>query len=110
MHESCLLCGAETTRIHSKHADYHYCPEYEFLFKDARFLLTPEEELQEYDLHQNSLEDPRYIAYFARFLDSAVFPFVHEGRQALDFGSGPSPVLAQLLERDYGYTMDVYDL
>lgn len=110
MHDSCLLCGSETTLIHAKQADYQYCPACEFISKDARFLLTPVQERQEYDLHQNSLEDPRYVAYFNRFLDSAVFPFVQKGREALDFGSGPTPVLSQLLERDHGFTVDIYDL
>lgn len=36
--------------------------------------------------------------------------YVTIGRKGLDFGSGPSPVLAKILERDYGYDMDIYDL
>lgn len=31
-------------------------------------------------------------------------------KSGLDFGSGPSPVLAMIMERDYGFDMDIYDL
>lgn len=36
--------------------------------------------------------------------------YASTGRKGLDFGSGPAPVLAEILERDYGYDMDIYDL
>lgn len=73
-------------------------------------MVAPEAELQIYNNHNNSIDDPRYVAYFKRFLDDAVIPFCGGGRKGLDFGSGPSPVLAEILERDYGYSMDIYDL
>jgi hypothetical protein len=73
-------------------------------------MLTPEEERWVYDQHCNSLDDPAYVAYFKRFIDSAVIDFAGKGRNGLDFGSGPSPVLSAILERDYGFSMDSYDL
>ncbi len=33
-----------------------------------------------------------------------------EGKKALDFGSGPEPVLATFLETSYNYDVDIYDL
>lgn len=45
-----------------------------------------------------------------KFIDGAVAKYVNvENVQCLDFGSGPQPVLAELLEREFGWTVDVYD-
>ncbi len=43
------------------------------------------------------------------FIDKTVIPFVSSGK-LLDFGSGPEPVLVQLLNRDYNFEIDHYDL
>lgn len=112
LNDQCLLCGSATTPIHLSHmkAVYHRCDNCQFISKDPRFLIPEEEALKIYNYHNNSIEDLHYVAYFQRFINAAVLPFASEGKVGFDFGSGPSPVLAQLLERDYGYTMDIYDL
>lgn len=51
-----------------------------------------------------------YVAYFKKFLEQAVFNYCSSGKNGLDFGSGPEPVLSSILKRDYGYEMDIYDL
>ncbi len=43
------------------------------------------------------------------FIDKTVIPFVSSGK-LLDFESGPEPVLVQLLNRDYNFEIDHYDL
>ena len=108
---NCLICGADTEKYHDKQfeIDYHSCPSCEFIFQDRLKLITHEEERDEYDRHENSIENEGYVTYFKRFVDSAVVPFV-EGDRGLDFGSGPEPVLSQVLSRDYGMTVDIYDL
>lgn len=108
----CKVCKSVTTQwvIGRKNTLYHHCSNCEFISKDPSHYITPEEELSRYSTHNNSLEDTSYVAYFKHFIESAVLPFVSEGKFGLDFGSGPSPVLAQLLMRDYGYAMDIYDL
>lgn len=50
------------------------------------------------------------LLFIRRFVKKAVLPFAREGKRALDFGSGPVPVLAILLEREYDYQVDIYDL
>ncbi len=60
--------------------------------------MTFDEERAEYDLHENSIEDMGYVNYLDNFLIKAVDPYINEG-QALDFGCGPEPVLAELLKR-----------
>jgi hypothetical protein len=71
--------------------------------------VSKEEELHVYNSHQNSIDDPRYVKYFVSFLEAAVFDFTSPGKEGLDFGSGPSPVLAKILATHYNYNMDIYD-
>lgn len=109
--ETCIICGGKTSIIHHpKIADYHFCNNCEFIRKEESFIISKEEELKIYNNHNNSIEDPRYVEYFYKFLDAAVFPYVQDVQEALDFGSGPSPVLAQILEGNHGYKVDIYDL
>lgn len=112
MINKCKVCKGVTTQwvIGKKHTTYHYCSNCEFLSKDSSHQITSEEELKIYNYHFNSIEDSSYVAYFNHFIETSILPFVSEGKFGLDFGSGPSPVLAQLLMRDYGYAMDIYDL
>ncbi len=111
MNQPCIICGANTSPLHHPRmkVTYHACGACEFISLDPRDRITEAEEFRIYENHQNSIEDPRYVAFFERFLQNAVFPYASGGRQGFDFGSGPSPVLAQLLERDYSYQMDIYD-
>lgn len=108
---NCLMCNSPMDEIqHPKFLSiYHTCPACGFISKDPQCHVTSEEEFAVYENHENSIDDPRYVAFFEKFLHSAVFPFVNEGKTAFDFGSGPSPVLAQLMERDYGYHYSIYD-
>lgn len=112
MKRTCSICKNETWSFHHDifHVDYFVCDHCAFIFKDPEALLSEEDELKIYESHENSIEDPTYVAYFKRFLEEAVFPFSRSGKKGLDFGSGPSPVLSMILERDYGYDMDIYDL
>lgn len=109
---SCVLCGTGgMKRIHHpKIADYNYCSNCELISKDEDHIVSKEDELNIYNNHNNSIEDPRYVEYFYRFLNSSVFPYVSGGKEGLDFGSGPSPVLAKILKGNHEYDMDIYDL
>lgn len=107
----CVLCSSDTKKIHHpKIITYHYCSNCELIAKDEEDIISKEEELNIYNNHENSIEDPRYVGYFYNFLNDAVFPYVKNGKQGLDFGSGPSPVLAQILERNHDYKIEIYDL
>lgn len=111
MNYLCIICGSNTRKVsHIKlKADYLCCDVCELITMDPQSFVTREEEHNIYDDHQNSIDDPRYVAFFYHFLNNAVFPYDNGGKKGLDFGSGPSPVLAQILERFHGFDMDIYD-
>lgn len=107
---NCKVCNSNTNIIsHPKFGNYFYCCNCEFISKDESNRLNEEEEKLRYSNHNNTIEDKGYVDYLNRFLDGTVIPFVGEGKKGLDFGSGPSPVLAQLLEKKLNYNMDIYD-
>ncbi|WP_423190254.1 class I SAM-dependent methyltransferase [Alkalibacterium sp. f15] len=108
----CKICQHETRElVHPGNGQlFHECLNCQFIFKNPAFYLSSEKEFEQYEHHENSIEDTRYVAFFEKYLQAAVLPFVSDGKKAFDFGSGPSPVLAQILERDYDYHVTIYDL
>lgn len=107
----CKICCSPTEAFsHPKtKVLYHQCHHCDFIFVDDAFFITTEEELVIYNYHNNSLEDEKYVAYLKDFVDHTVIPF-RTGNQVLDYGSGPTPVLATILETDYQFDVDIYDL
>ena len=89
---------------------FHRCPDCGFSWLDAAHHLGPEEERARYQLHRNTVDDAGYVAYLRGFIDHALRPYLPPGpSDALDFGCGPTPVLARLLEQDLGYRTALYD-
>lgn len=71
------------------------------------FLPSQSDELNEYQLHQNSFDDEGYVAFLNRIV-APLTAHIQPGAHGLDFGCGPSPVLASLL-KSAGMTMRVFD-
>ncbi|MBM7561139.1 class I SAM-dependent methyltransferase [Fusibacter tunisiensis] len=111
MSVKCKICNSGTRiSTHPKEGSVYYvCPVCEFISLDSKFYLNERQELERYGSHNNSVTDLRYVAYFKTFIEETIMNFIGEGKTGLDFGSGPEPVLATLLERDYDFDMDVYD-
>lgn len=107
----CKICGYETRIIEvtKECIKYHYCDRCEYISKDPTDHVTEEQELIIYDRHTNSIKDESYIAYFRTFINKSILQYRSDGTRGLDFGSGPEPVLSELLKRDYGFEMDIYD-
>jgi hypothetical protein len=111
MRNSCKICGGKTREVlHEKFKiKYFNCLNCDFIFKGEESLISKEEELKIYNRHNNSIDDPHYVAYFKDFIDKTITPHCPNPKKVLDFGSGPSPVLAMILERDYDFSVDIYD-
>lgn len=95
MNQKCKICGSDTREFLDKqfNVTYYHCGICEFISKDEATIVSPEDEKAEYDLHNNSYDDEGYLNMFRRFYDRSIKDFANGGHAALDFGSGPEPVL-----------------
>lgn len=87
--------------------DYLRCPHCEATVMSESCRLSEAEERAVYDLHENSEDDPGYRRFLARLADP-LLQRVEDGTSGLDFGCGPGPVLAKMLEES-GMNMALYD-
>jgi SAM-dependent methyltransferase len=76
-------------------------------FLDPCLRPSAERELAEYRLHRNHETDIVYRQFLSR-LTVPLLERLPAGRQGLDFGCGPEPVLATLL-REAGHSVALYD-
>lgn len=108
---ACKICGHGTLPIYDGQFDinYYYCSNCGFMFMDESKILPPEQERERYLKHINTPEDSGYVDVLKTFIRTSILPFHGNIKTALDFGSGPEPVLAALLKK-MGYEVDIYDI
>lgn len=106
----CKICQNNTeTLFHpSLQKHYHVCENCELISLDATLIVNLEREKAQYDNHQNSLENEGYVQMFENFLNFFWDSLTYKDTLALDFGSGPTPVLAELMKRR-GTKVECYD-
>ncbi len=107
---SCPLCHCEELFdfAKDKRRDYVRCRRCFLVFVAPQYFLTPTQEKATYDLHQNSLEDEGYRQFLSRFTQPLLAALPDKKLSGLDFGCGPGPLLAKMLE-EAGYAMTLYD-
>lgn len=107
----CKICNNLGIPIEDvkKNLRYYRCTSCGFVWLDNQFMLNVIEEKKKYNQHNNSLENKGYVQMFEDFIEMAIVPYKQNIHSILDFGSGPVPVLSQLLERR-GFKVDIYDL
>lgn len=97
----CSICK-ETTLSYT-HPDfphaYTYCPSCEMVLLLETFYVDVTREKKQYDFHNNSLENSGYVRMFEDFLDFFWKELTCKAPTVLDFGSGPTPVLAHLMQK-----------
>lgn len=105
----CPLCGAlEPAVFHNdRQRAYLHCDRCSLVFVPAKFHVSEAEERARYDLHENSPEDEGYRKFLARIVGPLVDRYPSKAA-CLEFGCGPEPVLAQMLE-EKGFTVTSYD-
>lgn len=121
---TCILCFAEEANIfweqvkginwrtygregHVGSLKYYQCGECHLIFKDPAVFPNTDIELKIYLQHNNCLDNQGYLDFIGRVLNPLLerkFP----GMKVLDFGSGPTPVLQKLLQRE-GIDCAIYD-
>ena len=106
---TCKICLSHTKTIEDAQLlkTYYACPHCEAFFLDEAFFLSHEQEQKMYSQHNNSLENEGYVAMFENFLDF-FWQDIASSKAILDFGSGPTPVLSELMKRR-GATVACYD-
>lgn len=106
----CKVCEHKTDSFfdHIINKTYHTCPNCELVFLDPSHLVATSKEKEQYDNHNNTIEDEGYVKMFENFLDFFWGNLLVTTTSALDFGSGPGPVLSELI-RQRGLKCDIYD-
>ncbi len=104
----CPLCGAAATwaAIYQKR-DYYHCSICDLIFVPPDQHLDPESERARYATHNNTMDNAGYVAMFEGPI-SLLGEHCGDGCHILDYGSGPGPVLVELLCRA-GYDAVGYD-
>jgi hypothetical protein len=105
----CPVCEQAELQHFQTLKNQHYlrCPECQCTVMAPDSRLSAEQEKTIYQYHDNNPGDPGY----RRFLSKAADPLLARlprGAHGLDFGCGPGPVLAGMLE-EAGMTMALYD-
>ena len=110
MTETCPLCkNIQTSFLYrDQYRTYPRCPNCALIFVARKDLLPPHQEKERYDLHQNDPQDEGYRQFLNQLAKPLIKRIGPPPMEGLDFGSGPGPVLAMILE-EQGYRMTLYD-
>ncbi len=102
---TCPLCSnpAEAMPVVS----FYSCSNCHGVFRHPDFYLSAADERHQYTLHQNDIHDVRY-RNFVSPITSAIISRYSTNSRGLDFGAGPGPVIAQVLQ-ELGYSISLYD-
>lgn len=105
----CVICKSDTLRLYDPQLKIYYqtCDTCQFIYKEAEYHVSNEAEHNEYKQHNNSFESTGYVKMFERFIDEFITP-LNIQRRGLEYGSGPGPVLYELLRRK-GIEMSHFD-
>ncbi len=105
----CPVCHSDRTSpfVRCTPYDYWQCAGCRALFVDPAQRPDRDAEHAYYRLHRNAVDDPGYRRFLARLADP-LLERLPARRHGLDFGCGPAPALARMLEQA-GHTVTVYD-
>lgn len=107
----CPLCTCQETVLFFKDRKrtYRRCRRCRLVFVASRFWLSVADEKSVYDLHDNDPNDPGYRHFLGRLTTPLLQKLdMQPGQKGLDFGCGPGPALAELMEA-HGHQMELYD-
>ena len=112
MMRSCPLCGRTGLDAFTTQRDqvlYGKCRYCGYISRDPSFRISAHDEKKRYQLHENRPDDPGYLNWLNKFLTFALNPAPRKNGRILDFGSGPEPVMAEILRRR-GWSVDIEDV
>ena len=111
--QSCPLCFNKQTQLFYRSTrvnlerDYLSCHVCSLIFVPSMYHLSPSDELDRYLEHNNDVQDIDYRKFLSPMVNEVV-PRIGDKMVGLDYGAGPGPALAMMLE-DLGHEMHLYD-
>ena len=105
----CPVCEQAELQDFQAIKQQHYlrCPRCQCTVMAPECRLNAEQEKAIYQHHDNNPDDPGYRRFLAKLADP-LLARLPGGAHGLDFGCGPGPVLAGMLEQA-GMTLALYD-
>ncbi len=105
----CSLCKSENHEFffRDKFREYFRCSVCSLIFVSPEFHVSREDEKARYEEHNNDPNDKGYRDFLERIFAPIKERFPN-GAYGLDFGCGPTPLLASILKEN-GFEMEVYD-
>ena len=107
----CILCGSTAAfpLDFAKPAKriFLHCPQCDLIFVPENHHLSPDQEVSRYKMHRNTLSNEGYLSMFLEKI-AMLHQYCPHVKSVLDYGCGPTPVLAELLKRE-GFSCDIYD-
>ncbi len=104
----CPLCQhIEPQLLATPDKKYYKCPQCWLIYMDKEFFPSSDDEKARYETHNNTLDNQGYVDFLHRMIDPAI-PYFLKDMKLLDYGSGPNPVLSQLLKKK-SFCCDNYD-
>lgn len=106
----CPLCDSKHVIdfAKDKRRQYFRCSVCSLVFADPLCQLSPSQEKAVYELHENDEKDQGYRRFLNRLMQPLLERFEANVYQGLDFGCGPTPVLANMI-KEQGHQMSIYD-
>lgn len=92
----CASAGPFAELVDIRRRRHHACPGCRLIFVDTACRISPSAERARYLQHRNEPTDTGYVAFLRQAVDP-VLPLLQPGQQGVDYGCGPTPVLAQLV-------------
>jgi len=107
---NCKICKNDTIIIKdiAQEKSYYICQNCQSIMLSDTCLVTKDREKAQYENHNNNFQSKGYVKMFEDFLDFFWSDLDEKKANALDFGCGPGPVLAQIL-KNRGLSVDIYD-
>ncbi|MFO7951376.1 MAG: class I SAM-dependent methyltransferase [Bacillota bacterium] len=105
----CPLCGAIADYFSTfREISYYRCNYCKSVFMDPADHLNFEDEKLRYDQHNNDVNDAGYRKFAKPIVDKIKEDYDHD-HAGLDYGAGPGPVAAVLLEEEGFRKIERYD-
>ena len=105
---NCPLCNTHNSNAFPANGKTYYsCSNCGLVYMDGNDHLSNDDEKKRYSFHQNDINNTGYVNFLNRIIEPAM-DFLSKDMHGIDYGCGPNPVLAQIIENK-GIRCDHYD-